>query len=81
MAQELLDGKLKQFLLAFLEVTDQEVLDYYTYTNEKVKISLVQFKPENFKKSIKPDQASLKDILRTTGRNTESPKRSNLPIS
>jgi peptidyl-prolyl cis-trans isomerase D len=59
MAKELLDGKLRQFLLTFMPITDQEVLDYYTYANEKIKISFVQFKPEKFKKSINPDPASL----------------------
>jgi len=63
MAKELLDGKLQQFLLTFMPVTDQEVLDYYTHTNEKIKISLVQFKPEKFKKSIEPDQASLETFF------------------
>jgi peptidyl-prolyl cis-trans isomerase D len=64
MAKELLDGKLRQFLLTFMPVTDQEVLDYYSYTNEKIKISYVQFKPENFKKSINPDQASLETFFK-----------------
>jgi len=31
MAKELLDGKLRQFLLTFMPITDQEVLDYYSY--------------------------------------------------
>lgn len=59
MALELLDAKLKQFLLSFLEVPDQAVLEYYTYNNDKIKIGFVEFKPEKFKKSIKFDQASL----------------------
>jgi len=63
MAKELLDGKLRQFLLTFMPVTDQEVLDYYTHTNEKIKINFVQFKPEKFKKSIEPDQASLETFF------------------
>ena len=63
MGQNLLEKKLKQFLFAFIEVTDQEVLDYYTYSNEKIKISFVQFKPDKFKESIKPDQISLEKFF------------------
>ena len=57
---ELLDKKLKQFLFAFLNITNQEILEYYTFTNEKVKISFVEFNPENFKKSVKIDESNLK---------------------
>lgn len=60
MAKELLDKKLRQFLFVFMPVTEQEVLDYYTFTNEKIKINFVQFKPDTLKKSIEPDQASMK---------------------
>jgi len=64
MAKDLLDGKLRQFLLTFMPITDQEVLDYYSYANEKIKISYVQFNPENFKKSITPDQDSLETFFK-----------------
>ena len=63
MAKELLDKKLRQFLFAFMPVTDQEVLDYYTHTNEKIKISFVQFEPDKFKESIEPDQASIETFF------------------
>ncbi|MCD6296682.1 MAG: SurA N-terminal domain-containing protein [Deltaproteobacteria bacterium] len=64
MAQQLLDGKVKQFLFSFMEVTDREVLDHYTFANEKVKISFVRFKPDDYKKSIKPDQASMEEFFK-----------------
>jgi len=57
---ELLDKKLKQFLFAFLNITDREVLEYYTFANEKVKIAFVEFNPENLQKSVKIDEAQLK---------------------
>jgi peptidyl-prolyl cis-trans isomerase D len=38
-AQELFQGKIQQFLMAFSPVTEKEVLDQYTYANRKVKIS------------------------------------------
>ena len=58
-AEELLQQKLMQFLLTFLPVTDQEILDRYTYSNQQVKISFVQFLPEDFKDVVKVDQASM----------------------
>ncbi len=57
---ELLDKKLKQFLFAFLNVTDREVLEYYTFANEKVKIGFVEFDPGSFKQSVKINDAELK---------------------
>ncbi len=63
LGQELLERKLRQFLLAFTEVTDQEVLDYYTYQNEKNNISFVHFEPDNFRESIKPDEETIKEYF------------------
>ena len=51
-AQELLQRKLRQFLMTFSPVTEQEVLDQYTFSKQKVKISFVQFLPKNFEKSV-----------------------------
>jgi len=61
--QELLDRKLQQFLFAFLGVTEQEVLEHYTFINEKIKIAFVQFKPEDFRKSVKLDETALKSYF------------------
>jgi peptidyl-prolyl cis-trans isomerase D len=58
--QDLLDKKLQQFLFAFLGVTEQEVLEHYTLTHEKTKIAFVEFKPQDFRKSVKFDEAGLK---------------------
>ncbi|MGD8229642.1 MAG: SurA N-terminal domain-containing protein [Desulfobacteraceae bacterium] len=51
-AQELLKRKLRQLLMTFSPVTEQEVLEQYTFSNQKVKISFVQFQPKDFEKSI-----------------------------
>jgi peptidyl-prolyl cis-trans isomerase D len=56
-SQELLQAKLIQFLLTFLVVSDQEVLDQYNYLNQKVKIGFIQFPSKDFKSLIKVDQA------------------------
>jgi len=56
-AQELLQEKLIQFLQTFLVVSDQEVLDQYTYLNQKVKIGFIQFPSKDYISLIKVDQA------------------------
>lgn len=58
--QDLLDRKLKQFLFAFLGATEQEVLEHYTFINEKIKLAFVVFKAEDFRKSVTFDEAALK---------------------
>jgi len=75
MTQDLLDKKLKQFLLAFLDVTEQEVLEYYTFVKERIKIGFVEFKPEDFKKSVKFDEATLKEYFENNRENYRVPKK------
>ncbi len=75
MTQELLDKKLKQFLFAFLDVTEQEVLEYYTFIKEKIKIGFVEFKPDDFKKSVKFDQTGLKEYFENNRENYRVPKK------
>ncbi len=58
-AQELLQRKLSQFLMTFSPVTEQEVLDQYTFSNQKVKISFVQFQAKTFEKSVNMDPKSM----------------------
>jgi peptidyl-prolyl cis-trans isomerase D len=64
MSQDLLEKKLKQFLFTFMEATDQEVLEHYTFANEMIKILFVQFKPDDFKKSVKADQAAIEEFFK-----------------
>jgi peptidyl-prolyl cis-trans isomerase D len=63
MARQLLDAKMKNFLSAFMTVSEQEVLEQYTYRNEKIKISFVRFAPERFKESIQPNRARIKKFF------------------
>jgi peptidyl-prolyl cis-trans isomerase D len=58
-SQDLLQQKLDQFLMTFSDISDQDVLDYYQYANEKVKLSFVKFSPEDFKDSIEINQAPM----------------------
>lgn len=75
---ELLDKKLKQFLFAFLNITDQEILEYYTFTNEKVRIGFVELKPENFKKSVTIDEAKLKEYFEKNKERYRVPEKINV---
>ncbi len=63
LSQDLLTGKIRLFLSAFSDVTDQEVLEHHTYNNEKIKISFVQFKPDKFRESVKPEENAMKDFF------------------
>ena len=74
-SQDMLGMKLRQFLYAFSEVTDQEVLDQYTFNNEKVKISMIQFKRETFKKSVAPDDASIMDFFEKNREKYRAPEK------
>ena len=58
-AREILQDKVEQFLTTLTPVTDQEVLEQYTFANEKVKISYVEFKPDQFKNKVKVEPAAM----------------------
>ncbi len=62
-AQELLQKKLEQFLATLLPVTDREVLDHYTFSNQETKISFVRFLPEDFEESLKLDQTEMEEYF------------------
>lgn len=75
MAQELIDKKLRQFLFAFLDITDQEIQDYYAFMNEKIKISFVQFKADDYNKGIKATQADLETYFKENQEQYRLPKQ------
>jgi peptidyl-prolyl cis-trans isomerase D len=58
-ASEMLQDKVEQFLTTLSPVTDQEVLEQYTFANEKVKISYVEFKPDQFKNKVTVEPAAM----------------------
>jgi peptidyl-prolyl cis-trans isomerase D len=74
-SQDLLEEKLKQFLFAFMEATDQEVLEHYTFANEKIKILFVQFKPDDFKKSVKADKGAIEAFFEDHKENYRVPEK------
>ena len=60
---ELLQKKVRQFLMTLLPVTDQETLDHYIFSNQKVKISFVKISPDRFKESISLDNSSMENYF------------------
>lgn len=58
-AQELLQEKLQQFLLTFLPVTDQELLDAYTLSHEQVNLAFIQMKPDRFAATLKTSPSAV----------------------
>ncbi|HEX9909417.1 MAG TPA: SurA N-terminal domain-containing protein, partial [Desulfatiglandales bacterium] len=58
-AREMIQEKVEQLLTTLSPVTDQEVLEQYTFANEKVKISYVEYKPDQFKKKVKVEPAAM----------------------
>jgi len=75
LAQELLQEKVQQFLTTFSPVTEQELLDQYTYANRKVKISFVQFKAEDFKDGPNIEEASLEKYFEENKEKYRTPEK------
>ena len=63
-SRQLLREKVEQFLTTLLPVTDNEVLDQYTYAQEKVKIGYVHFQPDKMKKAVELDPAGLETFFK-----------------
>jgi len=56
---ELLGEKISQFIKSFVPVIEGEIIDYYTFQNEKVNLGFVAFNPEDFKSGVKATQAGM----------------------
>ncbi|HDZ24633.1 MAG TPA: hypothetical protein ENH70_08870 [Desulfobacteraceae bacterium] len=63
-AQDLLQQKLQQFLLAFLPVTDEELLDAYTLSHEQMNLSFIQIKPDRFISGLKVDPSAMETYFK-----------------
>lgn len=61
---ELLGGKIGHFIKSFLPTTDDEVIDYYTFQNEKVNLGFVAFNPEDFKGKTKITPTDKEDYFK-----------------
>ena len=62
--KQILNDKLKEFLLSFMNVTDQEAFDYFKYKNERIKVSFVLFKPDMFKNRVKINENMVKEFFK-----------------
>ncbi len=58
-SQELLQKKLRQFVLSFTPVTDKELTDDYTLSHEQVQLGYLQIKPGQFTSSVKVEEAPM----------------------
>jgi peptidyl-prolyl cis-trans isomerase D len=56
---ELLGEKIRRFIKSFLLATDNEIIDYYTFQNEKINLGFVVFNPEDFKAEVKVTRADM----------------------
>jgi peptidyl-prolyl cis-trans isomerase D len=63
-SQELLQEKLKQWLGTLVPVTDREVRDQFVFSNEKVKVSFVEFKADDFKKGVKVETGPMEEYFK-----------------
>lgn len=63
-SQQLLQKKLRQFVLTFTLVTDKELMDEYTLTHEQIKLDYLQIKPDPFKSSVKVEQAPMEAFFK-----------------
>jgi peptidyl-prolyl cis-trans isomerase D len=75
LAEEILQEKVRQFLTTFLPVTEQEVLDLYTFANQKVKVSLAQFNPERFKDRVEMEEAALEAYFEENKEKYRTPEK------
>lgn len=75
LAQELLQEKVQQFLTTLSPVTEQEVLDQYTFANKKAKISFVQFNADDFKGKVKIDDAALETYFEENKEKYRTPEK------
>lgn len=60
---ELLGEKIGHFIKSFLPVTDEEVIEYYTFQNEKINLGVVAFNPEDFKAEVEATQADKEEYF------------------
>jgi peptidyl-prolyl cis-trans isomerase D len=73
--EEILQEKVRQFLTTFLPVTEQEVLDLYTFANQKVKVSFVQFEPERFKDRVEIEEAAMEAYFEENKERYRTPEK------
>jgi peptidyl-prolyl cis-trans isomerase D len=61
--QRLLDGKLRAILTDSLDVTDREVREEFSRTNQKTQVDYVLLKKDAYRKRVKPTEAELQSYF------------------
>jgi len=74
-AMEMLQEKVEQLLTTLSPVTEQGVLEQYTFANEKVKISHVAFQPDPFKTKVKVEPAAMEKYFEENKEKYRIPER------
>jgi len=64
LSRELLQQKLIQFLTTFLIPGDQDILDNYKYSNEKIKLGFIKFSPDDYKSGIEKDKSLIEPFFK-----------------
>ena len=72
---DLLQAKVMHFLSTFMPVSNHEALDNYSFSNEQVKISYVQFAPKDYKKSVKVDDTEMGTYFEENKENYRIPEK------
>jgi len=74
-SRQLLREKVEQFLTTLSPVTDNEVLDQYTYAKQKVKIGYIHFEPDKLKKAVDLDPAGVETFFNNHKENYRIPEK------
>lgn len=60
---QILISKVQNLIMDNVKVSDQEVLDHYRWSNEKVVLSFMEIDPASFKKEISPSNKDLEEYF------------------
>jgi peptidyl-prolyl cis-trans isomerase D len=75
LGQEILQEKVQQFLATFSPLTEQEVLDLYTFANQKAKVGFVLFQPERFKDKVTLEESALETYFEENKERYRTPEK------
>ncbi len=77
-ALELLQEKVSQFLATFTPISDQDILEQYTFAKEKVKVSYVEFSPERYEESVTLDPVAMEKYFQENKERYRIPEKINV---
>lgn len=77
-ALEILQEKVSQFLATFTPISDQDILEQYTFAKEKVKVSYVEFSPERYEESVTLDPVAMEKYFQENKERYRIPEKINV---